>query len=224
MEIQCAIERILPKDIRGVVIEKRQIVQDNQPAEQWVLKIIREQGGTVCPGITKKEAYELKETLFRKPSPKQLKYIEDLGGNPWPEMTREDASAMIGELLHCTRATDKQFEYIRSLGGNPKADLTRAAAEEVIPQLQQEQYKSTAMQSAPSPRQIMVLRFWDRMDLTQTSKWEVEQWLDQFYREDPRRRTAWETFKLENGDDGSQHDPSFVPIGAGTGYLKKVSA
>ncbi len=185
MEIQCTIERILPKDIRGGVIEKRQIAQDNQPADKRMVKIIRAQGGAVWPGIKRKEAYELKEALFRKPSPKQLKYIEDLGGNPWPEMTREDASVMIDELLHCTRATDKQFEYIRALGGNPPADLTRAGAEEIIPHLQQEQYKLTATQLTPSPRQIMVLRFWNRMDLMQTSKWEVEQWLDRFYLETP---------------------------------------
>jgi hypothetical protein len=57
------------------------------------------------------------------------------------------------------------------------------------------------------------------MDLEQSSKWEIEQWQNQFYAEDPRRKAAWEAFKLEIGDDGSQHDPSCVPIGAGESYL-----
>ena len=60
------------------------------------------------------------------------------------------------------------------------------------------------------------------MDLAQSSKWEVEQWLTQFYDEDPHRRAAWETFKLENGDDGSQRDPSWVMLGAGERYLNKM--
>ena len=62
------------------------------------------------------------------------------------------------------------------------------------------------------------------MDLAQSSRWEVEQWLTQFYNEDQRRRAAWEAFKLDNGDDGSQNNPSRVPIGAGEIYMSRSSA
>jgi hypothetical protein len=67
----------------------------------------------------------------------------------------------------------------------------------------------------------MVLRFWNRLDLAESSKWDVSQWLNHFYEEDPRRQQAWETFKKEIGDDGSQDDPSLVPLGAGEAYLEK---
>lgn len=128
---------------------------------------------------------------------------------------------MIQDLLRSTKATDKQLDYIRSLGGNPSPGFSRADVDEIIPHLEKEFRESPAKQQLPTPRQMMVLRFWNRMDLAQSSKWAVEQWMSQFYSEDPRRKAAWEAFKLETGDDGSQHDPSSVPIGAGEIYLNK---
>ena len=121
-------------------------------------------------------------------------------------------------------ATDKQIQYIRELGGNTPVGLSKADASTLIKQLQAKQRESFAKGEPPTPRQIMVLRFWNRMDLSQSSKWEVEQWLNQLYNDDPRRKAAWETFKLENGDDGSQHDPSWVPLGASESYLSNPSA
>ena len=50
----------------------------------------------------------------------------------------------------------------------------------------------------------MVLRFWNRMDLENSSKYDIAAWQDRFYSENPLRKTAWELFKLERGDDGSQ--------------------
>ena len=73
----------------------------------------------------------------------------------------------------------------------------------------------------PTPRQMMILRFWNRMDLAQSSKEEVSDWLSQFYEQDPRRKEAWETYKHDSADDGSQHDPSCVPLGAGEHYLQQ---
>ena len=218
LELQVAIERVLPKHIREPIVAKRIQVEErlrnSAPASQGVLDRIRELGGKPPKGITAAEAYELKETLYHQPTEKQLEYIRALGVNPPPDLTRYTAIDLIDKLLHSTKATERQLQYIRDLGGNPPAGLNHANAGEIIKQLLARQQ--------PTPRQMMILRFWNKTDLMQSSKDEVAAWLEQFYNEDPRRKVAWEAFKLENGDDGSQHDPSFVPIGVGESYLSKL--
>jgi hypothetical protein len=62
------------------------------------------------------------------------------------------------------------------------------------------------------------------MDLWNSSKYEMSAWQDRFYSENPLRQMAWARFKLEQGDDGSQRDPSWVPLGIGEAYLSKVSS
>ena len=47
-------------------------------------------------------------------------------------------------------------------------------------------------------------------------------WLEQFYNDDPRRKVAGDLFKIESGDDGSQHDLSSVLVGAGESYLNEI--
>ena len=218
LELQVATERVLPKHIREPIIAKRIEVQErlrnNAPASQGVLDRIRELGGKPPKGITAAEAYELKEKLYHQPTEKQLEYIRALGVNPPPDLTRYTAIDLIDKLLHSTKATERQIQYIRDLGGNPPAGLNHADAGDTIKQLLARQQ--------PTPRQMMILRFWNKTDLMQSSKEEVAAWLEQFYSADPRRKAAWETFKLENGDDGSQHDPSSVPLGAGERYLNKT--
>lgn len=219
LELQVAIERVLPKHIREPIIAKRIEVQErlrnNAPASQGVLDRIRELGGKPPKGITAAEAYELKEKLYHQPTEKQLEYIRALGVNPPPDLTRYTAIDLIDKLLHSTKATEGQLQYIHDLGGNPPAGLNHADAGEIIKQLLARQQ--------PTPRQMMILRFWNKTDLMRSSKDEVAAWLEQFYNEDTRRKAAWETFKLETGDDGSQHDPSCVPLGAGESYLNKLS-
>jgi len=221
-EIQLAIERILPKHIREPIVGKRREVEKNLPASEKTIAHIKELGGNPPPGITRWEGFDLEESLSDPATENQIAYIRRLGGNPSPTIQFQEASDLIEKLLCSTKATQNQLDYIRSLGGNPSPGLSRADVDEIIPQLQQKYQESLAKQQSPSPRQIMVLRFWNRMDLEQSSKWEVEQWLTQFYDEDPHRRAAWETFKLENSDDGSQRDPSWVMLGAGERYLNKT--
>jgi hypothetical protein len=227
LNLQIAIERVLPKQIREPILEKRHLVEqqlrNNMPASKEMVALIRQLGGKPPFGITRGEAYDLKEKLWHQPSDKQLSYIRGLGGNPSPDITREEASEMIQSLLHSVSATERQVEYIRELGGNPRFGLSRAEAEELIPRLQAKQYQTSSQQQPPTQRQMMVLRFWNKMDLIQTSKWDVEQWLTKFYDDDPRRKKAWELFKAEVGDDGSQQDPSFIPLGVGENYLKRVN-
>ena len=220
-EIQFAIERVIPKDYRCFLAEKRRMVKEQLPASKAMLKCICERGGNPPSGITRGEAYELKEELYYQPTKKQLEYIRALGGNPPPDLTRFTAIDFIDDLLHSVKATEKQTCFIRELGGNPPAGISQAAATKLIETLLVEQRETQARERSPTPRQTMVLRFWNRMDLVQSSQWEVEQWLSQFYREDPRRKEAWEIFKKENGDDGSQHNPSWVTIGVGESYLSK---
>jgi hypothetical protein len=78
--------------------------------------------------------------------------------------------------------------------------------------------------SDPTQRQIMLLRFWNRMDLANRSRGEIVNWLENFYAQDSRRKSAWELYKLQNKDDGTQHDPSWVKIGEGENCLRDLIA
>ena len=223
-EMQLAIERVLPKPIRQPILLKRYEVQKTLPAGEQIIAEIRKLGGNPPPGLTRLEAFQLESNLSSPATENQIAYIRRLGGNPVPTINLQAASDLIQELLHSVKATEKQLDFIRSLGGNPPWGLSRAGAEELIPRLLAEQREKQAREDSPTPRQTMVLRFWNRLDLADKSKWDVEQWLDKFYHEDFRRKVAWETFKLANGDDGSQRDPSWVPIGVGESYLSKCGS
>lgn len=113
-------------------------------------------------------------------------------------------------------ATERQLAFIKTLGGAPLPGLTKWAASDLINELKK--------RSPPSPRQMMVLRFWSRLDLACLSRAQISVWLDRFYAEDDRRLPAWEMFKAEHGDDGAQRDPSWVPIGAGRHYYARAAA
>ena len=104
-------------------------------------------------------------------------------------------------------ATVAQLNYIRALGADAPHGLTKEDASEMITALR--------LKASVSNRQIMVLRFWDRMDLQVEGRHAVSAWMDEFYSDDPARKDTWEEFKRAYGDDGSQRDPSWVPMGAG---------
>lgn len=217
IDLQVAIERVLPKHIREPILKKRHAVveelQSKLPASKEMIALIRQIGGKPWKGISRGEASDLKYKLWHKPSDSQLSYIRQLGGDPSPGITREEASEMVRQLLSGVAATEKQIQFIRDLGENPPPGLSQPDASRLIQQLLARQ--------KPTPRQMMVLRFWNKTDLMQSSKEEVASWLDQFYNEDRRRKAAWKMFKLANHDDGSQHDPASVPIGIGESYLSK---
>jgi putative phage-type endonuclease len=127
LELQVAIERVLPKRIRELIIAKRTQVEvqlrNNVPAGKGLLDRIRELGGKPPQGIKAAQAYELKETLYHQPTQKQLEYIRALGVNPPPDLTRFTAIELIDELLHSTKTTERQLQGIRDHGGNPSAEL-----------------------------------------------------------------------------------------------------
>ncbi len=207
-EIHVEIEHVLPKVVRGEVKKKRK--------EAW-----------------------LHSPLQPKATEAQLKYIRGLGGTPPHGINIAEASLLIDQLIYglpntlpTQYATEKQLEYIRSLGGNPPPSLTKSDASTLIERLLNPNYSAQSASESiridhdhqpPTPRQIMVLRFWNRMDLEHTSKGQVERWLDEFYRQNRRRKAAWELYKYENKDDGTQSDPSWVEIGAGEKCLRKIA-
>jgi hypothetical protein len=114
------------------------------------------------------------------------------------------------------KATEAQLNYIRGLGGSPPPGLNIAEASLLIEQLLDH--------CSPTPRQIMILRFWNRMDLANRSKSEIVNWLENFYAQDSRRKSAWQLYKLQNKDDGTQRDPSWVKIGEGENCLRDLIA
>lgn len=111
-------------------------------------------------------------------------------------------------------ATSRQMDYILGLGGAIPEHLTKAEASAIIDQLKDH--------SRASQRQMMVLRFWDRLDMAAEHRTTITAWMDEFYTTNPLRKSAWEYFKKDFHDDGSQRDASWVPLGAGYGYLKKI--
>ena len=191
-EMQFAIERALPKSIRGDVKERRQ--------EAW-----------------------LHSPLKPKATEAQLEYIRGLGGTPTPGLNIAEASLLIdqllgnSDLLPTQPATEKQLLYIRDLGGNASSGLTKSDASTLIEELKGDG-------SEPTPRQIMILRFWNRMDLANRSKGEITEWLNCFYAENSRRKAAWELYKCQNKDNGMQHDPSWVKVGEGENCLREIAA
>jgi hypothetical protein len=141
-QIQLAIERVLPKQYRDLISEKRKQVYYDGPASEAQLKLLNDCHVKVNPNISKREASTLITSYFE----------------------------------------------------NPPA----------------------------SNRQKMFLRFWDRVDVGSQGRRGVSDWMDSFIAEDYRRKLAWELFKSKTHDDGTQRDPSCVPIGIGFEYLKKV--
>lgn len=153
----------------------------------------------------------------------QLDYIRGLGGTPPPGISVSEAHELIEELLKHHKsstnqfATEKQLKYIHDLGGDVPPRLTKSAAATLIQEL-------VGYGDKPTPRQIMILRFWNRMDLATGTKNEIAEWQQRFYAENPMRKEAWELYKKQNNDDGTQRDSSWVEIGEGENYLLKVRA
>jgi len=173
--------------------------------------------------VKKRQEAWLHSPLKPKATEAQLNYIRGLGGHPTPGLNIAEASLLIEQLLEHSgptprqNATEKQLQYIRELGGSPPVGLTKSAASKLIEELKGED-------DSPTPRQIMLLRFWNRMDLANRSRSEIVNWLENFYAQDSRRKSAWELYKLQNKDDGTQRDPSWVKIGEGENCLRDLIA
>jgi hypothetical protein len=223
---------LTPGEIGRLIAWLDKHVDSEIPAVQWLLLVahrlvrgrehtpsaIYEMQAAIERALPKRYRVEViekrREAAKHQPaSEAMLQHIRDLGGHPPPGLTNEQAYAMKEALWN--QPTEPQLNYIRNLGMIPPSGLTKETASHLIDQLLHQR-------NGASPRQMMVLRFWNRLDLVHRSKAEVTEWMNEFYDEEPRRKLAWEMFKAEYGDDGSQHDPSWVPVGAGFTYLEKA--
>ena len=132
-----------------------------------------------------------------------------------PKQFREQIAHKRKLAYYGDHATENQLDVLEQATKSRPVGLTRGQASEAITRLFNDQTASN--------RQIMFLRFCDRLDLVAKSRSEIASWMDNFIHEDYARWQAWELFKTEYTDDGSQRDPSFVPIGCCSKYLEKVN-
>lgn len=107
--------------------------------------------------------------------------------------------------------TVAQQEYIARLGGKVVAGMTKGEASDLI--------ESLLNRVLPTPRQVMLARFFDRADLISRTKIEVALWIDELFVQSPAMEASWERFKRESVFDPFSMDPSVVPIGAYRNYL-----
>ena len=108
-------------------------------------------------------------------------------------------------------ATHRQIEYIVALGGAVTPQMTKGQASQLIEQLLERR--------PPTPRQTMLLRFFDRLDLLQATKDDVSLWIDQLYASDARLERAWDRFKRATIHDPFEQDAMVVPVGAFRDHL-----
>lgn len=104
-------------------------------------------------------------------------------------------------------ATEAQIHYLVALGQNVNSSISKRDASNLIDQC-------LSGKSSVSNRQMMVLRFFGRVDIADKGKEAVSIWLDEWYQEDPSRKAAWDQWKERCGDTGLQSDPERVPINA----------
>ncbi len=149
------------------------------------------------------EAYRLK-LAFQRVVPKQIRgivstHLEGIGLPANDDYDTEPA------WVH-DDATVRQLEYIAALGGTASPKMTKGEAAELIDQLLERR--------PPTGRQLMVLRFFDRLDLANATRDDVSLWLDTLYGSDGRYERAWERFKRATNHDPYGRDPKIVPVGA----------
>lgn len=112
-------------------------------------------------------------------------------------------------------ATPAQLRYLAALGGTPTTTLTKAEASAEID-------RRLCSAASVSNRQMMVLRFWNRLDVADRGRSGVSEWMDEHYDADPDHQAAWKLWKEDSDDRGRQDDPQRVPIGIGSKYLRRV--
>jgi hypothetical protein len=158
--------------------------------------------------INDAEAYALK-LAFERVIPKEARgivstHLQSIG---LPTVHQDEFA---GEWTE-HEATHKQIGYIVDLGGTVKPGLTKGQASQLIDQLLERR--------PPTPRQTMLLRFFDRLDLLHATKDDVSLWIDQLYASDELLERAWDRFKRETNHDPFGQDAGIVPVGAFKKYL-----
>ncbi len=158
--------------------------------------------------INEIEEYDLKKA-FERVVPKEARGVVSthLEGIGLPVASHVDTPPWTHD-----EATAKQIEYIVNLGGKVTPGMTKGEASVLIDQLLERR--------PPTPRQRMLLRFFNRLDLERCTKDEVSAWIDDLFCRNHRNELAWERFKRETGHDPFGQDPTVVPIGACSRYLR----
>lgn len=152
--------------------------------------------------IDDSEAYRLK-LAFERVVPKNIRgiistHLEDIG--------LPVASEEVAPEWTLDPATSRQIAYIYALGGSVTPEMTKGDASQLIEELLEHR--------PPTPRQVMLLRFFDRLDLVHATKDDVSEWIDELYSSDSRYERAWNRFKQLMDHDPHGQDPNVVPVGA----------
>lgn len=160
------------------------------------------------------EAYELRRAMERvvsKAIRSDLTILLSRIG--LPGSSSDWARSPSSESWRSDPMTDKQREFILDLGGQLRDGMTKGEASSLIDELLENR--------PPSPRQVMVLRFFDRLELCSSTKEEVSLWLDDFFFENEHYERAWHRFKVETKHSRNQRNPEVVPIGAYRKYVQE---
>lgn len=107
--------------------------------------------------------------------------------------------------------TQAQHDYIVLLGGTPGDAMTKGEASDLI--------DSLLDCRCTTPRQVMILRFFNQLELISAGKDRVSEWIDTLFSENTAYELAWDRFKRETNHDHRGQDPSVVPIGAYIRYI-----
>lgn len=156
--------------------------------------------------VTDAEAYALKRAMERV-VPKEVRSVvaTHLAAIGLP------VSGERFEQWMADPVTRRQIEYILNLGGDPRSVKTKGEASKLIDQL--------LTRRPPTPRQVMLIRFFDRTDLLAHTKDEVSDWIDRLFTSDIKMELAWHRYKQLTDHDPISQDPTSVPVGE---YLKFV--
>jgi len=162
------------------------------------------------------EAYALKQSLARV-TPKSMRgviltHLEGIG-LPLSNDERPSGRGRKASGWRSDPITPAQSEYIANLGGKITPGMTKGDASILIDYLLENR--------PPTPRQQMVIRFFNRLDLLNNSKEDVSAWIDAVFGDDTSIESrAWERFKRETKHDVHSLDINIVPINAYSKYAR----
>jgi hypothetical protein len=180
------------------------------PSVDYLRSITRE---IVADGsVDEVESYRLKKAILRV-APKGVRGVF---ADHLSQIGLPDPAEPLGQpRWRFDEATERQLDLIVRLGGQTSPKMSKGDASDEIERLLENR--------GPSARQIMVLRFFDRMDLLSTTKDEVCLWMDTAFHENPRLELAWAAYKRETAMDPRDVDYAKIPIGEYRKYIKKQS-
>jgi hypothetical protein len=111
-EVQRSIERVLPSELRNEVTAKRDEAWKNVGAIESQLRYLQSLGTSPQPGITRAEASALISELANRVTPKQIAYLTYLGVRGAENMTKEQASERIEQLIESESLRQKREDWI----------------------------------------------------------------------------------------------------------------